>query len=64
MTLRIGSAVLVPGEDRVQRITRLGDHEGEPSAWFQAMMGDKAEKGPVLLSELQSGVVFRPRSGI
>lgn len=61
MILRVGSAILVPGEGRVQRVTRLEDHEGEPSAWFQEMMGDKSEKGPVPVTDLQSGVVFRPR---
>ncbi len=59
---RIGSAVLVPEEEKVQRVTRLGDHEGVACAWYQAMTGDRTEKGPVPESDLQSGVGAPARS--
>jgi hypothetical protein len=62
MSFRIGSAVRVPGEDLPQRITRLDDYDGQPSAWYQAMVGDKPEKGPVPVSILMTGVALRGRS--
>jgi hypothetical protein len=62
LIFRIGSAVRVPDEDSVQRITRLDDHDGVPSAWYQAMVREKPEKGPVPLAVVRSGVVIRGRS--
>ena len=59
MIFRIGSAVRVPDEDSVQRIARLDDHDGVPSAWYQAMVGEKTEKGPVPVAVVRSWVVLR-----
>jgi hypothetical protein len=61
MILRVGSAVFVPGNDAVQRVTRLAEHEGIAFVWYQAMTGDKTEHGPIAESELRSGVGPRLR---
>jgi hypothetical protein len=59
----VGSAILVPEEDRVQRLTRFEGTEGIISVWYQAMTGDRTEKGPVPLSALRSGVSGPARQG-
>lgn len=63
MNFRVGSAVFVPETDAVQRVTRLEEHEGVASAWYQAMTGDKTEHGPIAQSDLRSGVGPRLRFG-
>jgi hypothetical protein len=63
MMFDVGSAILVPEEEQVQRLTRLEDVEGIMSIWYQAMTGDRTEKGPVPLSALRTGVSKPARHG-